>query len=917
LPLNFDVRNFTDARREQLAWRIHQSANWKLPPLKVWNYDLCRIHARGWVEEIRDTDGEVKTHTVYDRPKPGCRDCGIHFRRHQHIGVAWLYFKKHALLADTMGPQPLNASVLTPTGYERLRDLSAGDKVVDPTTGGWTTVEEIIPQGVRPVYEITFTDGSVTEAADTHLWQVTTPDRKHHGRSPLVKTTQELLDAGLDYSNGNHRWYIPLTVPVELTGGEPLELDPYTVGVLLGDGYDGGSIMLSTDKEIVENLTLPDGVTPILVSAKGVEYSADFRLRGLKPLLSNRLTLSSAESKRVPWEYLLTSAANRIALMQGLLDTDGAAYGESTVEWGTVSPGLADDMAFLVNSLGGTFSRTEKIPTFTYKGEVRTGQLFHRFHIALPSTINPFRLARKAARHTPATKYEPTRGIVSITPQGEQEVRCIRVASESHLYITDDFIVTHNSGKTTEAGGLIAMLVETGELSLFRDRSDAHGGKGRVIIVPRSPALHQWRTELLRMMPSLNVLVSEGTRKQRTQFYLQPWQVLLIGPEMLRNDYQLLENFDLSLFLTDDIDALRNPTTETSYVLDRMGARGIEGLRPGTDRYVIMTGTPLQKRLPELHAVLDGLGGSRVLGSMDSFIHRHVRKATITEYDRKSGKDVRKEVVVGYRDLGTVKARIAPLVLRRTAADLDDVDLPTIIPNDVMLDLYPAQRAKYTELRKGVLKIIREEGTQVKRPNALAKLHYGAAICAGLAALGEEDGPGTSVKLDWVVNQLTEGGLSEDGEKVVIFANLKNTVRALQLRLREEGMGFVTVWGQEADKTKRAASQERFWTDPRCKVLIGTKAIEQSLNLQVSRHLVNIDTILNPSRMEQLAGRIRRDGSAFQHVYVHNLLTVNTQEEKYMPLLEREAALAAHIWDESSELFNALSPLALLQLIGG
>lgn len=576
MPLNFDTRNFTDSRREELAWRIHEATDWKLPELRAWNYALCRIHARGWVEEFRDEDGEVKSRTVYDRPKPGCRQCGIHFRKHQRISVAWLYFKKKALLADTMG-----------------------------------------------------------------------------------------------------------------------------------------------------------------------------------------------------------------------------------------------------------------------------------------------------------------------------------------------------SGKTTSAGGLIAMLAQTGELSLQRDRSSRFGGMGRSVIVPRAAALYQWRAELQRMMPSLNVLVSEGTRRERTQLYLQPWQTLLIGPEMLRNDFEMIERFDLSLLITDDIDALRNPNTETSYYLDRLGSRGVEGLRAGTDRYIIMSGTPLQKRLPELHSVLDGLGGAAddKLGSLDTFKRRHVRTGTVSEYNRRTGRDERREVVVGYRNLNHVKRVIAPMVLRRTAADLDDVELPTIMPNDVFLDLHPRQRAKYEELKRGVLRIIREEGTQVKRPNALAQIHYGAAICAGLAALGEEDGPGTSIKLDWIEHQLTEGDLSE--EKVVIFVNLKNSVRALQMRLRNQGVGYVTVWGEEKDKRKRAEAQERFWEDRRCRVLIGTKSIEQSLNLQVSRHLVNMDMILNPARMEQLAGRIRRDGSAFQHVFVHNLLTNRTQEERYLPLLEREAALAAHIWDENSQLFAALPPLALLQLISG
>lgn len=558
----FDTRNFTDAQREKVAWEIHEEKDFKLPRLKAWNYDLCRQHRNGWVENYYDKETDQdKQRTVVNRPKPGCRKCAIHFRQHQRVSIAWLYMKKRALLADTMG-----------------------------------------------------------------------------------------------------------------------------------------------------------------------------------------------------------------------------------------------------------------------------------------------------------------------------------------------------SGKTSSAGGLLAMMLETGELSLYREGL----GIGRAIIVPRSPALHQWHDELLRMMPGLNIAIAEGTKDKRRALYLQPWQVLLIGPEMLRNDYQMLEKLPLALLLTDDVDALRNADTDTSYVLDRMGARA--------DRYVIMTGTPLQKKLPEMHSILDGIGGLNVYGSKDNFVKRYVKTDVIPEIDPKTGFYSGKTVVTGYRNMTEFKRKLAPMVLRRTASDLVDVNLPTIVTDDVMLDLYPAQRRKYDELKRGVLTILKEEGAQVKHMTALTKIHYGAAICGGLATLGEPDGPRTSVKMDWILDKV-QGDLSD--EKIVLFANLKTSVRALQNRFREAGVGFETVWGEQPDKNARRASQERFWNDKNCQVLIGTKAIEQSLNLQVSRHLINMDMILNPARMEQLAGRIRRDGSAYQHVFVHNLLTINSQEERYLSMLEREAALASHVWDENSELFQALSPMALLQLITG
>jgi SNF2 family DNA or RNA helicase len=270
--------------------------------------------------------------------------------------------------------------------------------------------------------------------------------------------------------------------------------------------------------------------------------------------------------------------------------------------------------------------------------------------------------------------------------------------------------------------------------------------------------------------------------------------------------------------------------------------------------------------------------------------------------------------VPAYRNMNEVKEKMAPLVLRRKVEDLKDVNLPEVNVSDVFLDLYPAQRNKYDELRRGVLQIMKEQGNEVKYLTALTQIHYGSQICGGLATLGEPDGPNTSVKMDWIIEKLT-GELEE--EKVVLFANYKNSVRALQERFRQNRIGFETVWGEEPNRDARKRSQDRFWDDPNCKVLIGTQSIEQSLNLQVSRHLVNMDMIMNPKRMEQLAGRIRRDGSAHKHVWVHNLLTTNTQEERYLPLLERESALADFVWDENNELFNALPPMTLMQLITG
>jgi len=163
------------------------------------------------------------------------------------------------------------------------------------------------------------------------------------------------------------------------------------------------------------------------------------------------------------------------------------------------------------------------------------------------------------------------------------------------------------------------------------------------------------------------------------------------------------------------------------------------------------------------------------------------------------------------------------------------------------------------------------------------------------------------------MEQLTEGDFSD--EKVVIFINTIKLVEAFQQRLETAGINQVTIWGKESNSNLRAERVEKFWNDPDCRVLVGTSALESSLNLQVARRLIMVDTLLNPARVTQLAGRVQRDGSAYKTVYLYNLMCRDTQEENYLSKLETENALADSVWGTQSDIFEALSPLELLQLI--
>jgi ATP-dependent RNA helicase HelY len=229
-------------------------------------------------------------------------------------------------------------------------------------------------------------------------------------------------------------------------------LHPYVLGALLGDsGFSTGMLRFtSADNEIIEKvqaLLPPGGALQkaantlhdwYIVSRPGGPQNLVVAALDKLGLMGHR-----AEGKFIPHAYKFAPVEERIALLQGLLDTGGSvgAKGDA-LEYTTVSPTLAEDVAFLVRSLGG---RTR----IRQKG---TGShLTYRMPISLPDGIAPFSLRRKAERYASHTRYKPCRAISAVEPAGEAEMVCIAVDAPDGLFVIDGFVVTHNT-VVAEAG---------------------------------------------------------------------------------------------------------------------------------------------------------------------------------------------------------------------------------------------------------------------------------------------------------------------------------------------------------------------------------------------------------------------------------------------------------------------------------
>lgn len=151
--------------------------------------------------------------------------------------------------------------------------------------------------------------------------------------------------------------------------------------------------------------------------------------------------------KAIPSQYKYSTIEDRTALLQGLMDTDGTIKKNGEASFITTSKKLAEDLIEVVRSLGGraTLCSRDRVgeDSKIQNRTIETKRVSYEFTVSLPKEINPFYVSRKAERHKCTFVCEPR--IVSVEKCGFEEVQCIMVDNEEHLYLTNDFIVTHNT----------------------------------------------------------------------------------------------------------------------------------------------------------------------------------------------------------------------------------------------------------------------------------------------------------------------------------------------------------------------------------------------------------------------------------------------------------------------------------------
>jgi phage terminase large subunit-like protein len=366
----------------------------------------------------------------------------------------------------------LDTPVLTVSGWKTMGTVEIGDEVFHPRGHATRVVAVSDVMTGRPCYEVAFTQGDTIVADEDHLWLTNARvDRPgdgsgNHGTGKAgwrVRTTAEIARSCLSGLRFDRNHSVQVAEPLEMPAAS-LPLDPYLLGAWLGDGATSSArvtVGLHED-EMLENIRQIIPGAParqygagkaLTVALGGVSIRKKNRGLGVRPVAKLLRDIGVLGNKHIPSQYMRASREQRLALLQGMMDTDGSiSRNQGQAEFVSTNRRLAEDFAELATTLGLKASLREGAARLN--GRVVGLKYRVTFTPLLPMKV--FRLSRKQARVKPPPASSPrcrTRQIASCTKTDSVPVRCIQVASQDGMFLVGrSLIPTHNSAMCAVIG---------------------------------------------------------------------------------------------------------------------------------------------------------------------------------------------------------------------------------------------------------------------------------------------------------------------------------------------------------------------------------------------------------------------------------------------------------------------------------
>jgi hypothetical protein len=787
--------------------------------------------------------------------------------KHQEEAIIKLLENDKFILALDMGLGKglINSTpIYTPTGTKKICDLSVGDKVIG-SNGESCIVTGVFPQPKQEIYEITFNDHVKIKTDASHLWSVSSPNysknRKNNRiKKSLILSTKQIYEGGkikikgngrnnqVDYEvetfykspNGNNKWQIPIVKPIEFYNNVELPIDPYLLGVCLGDGHftKNNTCSIEMCKDDFEEMLDSFELKPICLTSK---------LKGGKihfGEILNELELHNTRShtKFIPDIYKYSSIDNRLAILQGLMDTDGhcmlSQKGEfNGTEYSTVSERLCDDVAEIVHTLGGICRKSSKRGSYTKNGVKVECRIAYRLNIKLSNDMNPFRLKRKATAYNQPKKYSVGRYIKNIEKVGEDYTTCISVDAEDKLYVAEHCIVTHNT-----SAAIIASI-------------EAKPSK-TLIICPAS-LKQNWEREI-RNYSNKSIYICEGKKYDDSADYV------IINYDIIKNFHSLktkeetiIQKSKFDLVIIDESHMIKNPQASRTKL--------INDICKDIKKIWLLTGTPLTSRPIDYFNLLS-LVDSPVSKNWMAYVKRYCAGYQFNVGMNKVWN------VSGASNLDELRERTAPLLLRQLKENV--LDLPEKIITPIYLRL---KSKEYEDVMGEYFEWVKNNPKESKSLSVqFTKLMKVRQIIA-------------NEKIKNTI-ELIENTLEQE-RKVIVFSNFTNSLDKIYEHFKKIA---VKLDGSSSMK-QRQESVDEFQTNDKIKVFVGNiKAAGVGITLTSADVVIFNDLSFVPADHSQAEDRAYRIGQK-NSVSVLYPIFENTIEGIIYDMLDRKKKIISTV----------------------
>lgn len=799
------------------------------------------------------------------------------------------------VVGDDMGlgkALSLDSKVYTPDGFKYMRDIEPGDTVFDDE-GKPTTVLRTYSHADLDMYKVTFSDNTSVVCCKDHLWQFQSQKAIHVWPLHKILSGPTCSPADHDAQLRYSKYTIPITRPVQFRY-QPVPLDPYILGMLLSD-----DTLVSTCVFPSNTYNNPKYNDDVIISDNNHSFKSELESIGLNQC--------NQHTKFIPNVYKFNSIHTRQTLLYTLLKQSHRCIENNSYVIQSVSKSLIMDILWIVQSLGGIGTVTcvrSKYKSYTaklYKLMFNMSDYSWFKHID-PQCKIPILSKTKISRRFKSIKYI-----------GKQPGKCITVSGKHHLYLTNHFIVTHNTLESTNLAiynkyryryrhCLIICNINTSKYNWKKEIETATNGQMTGYILGArykkdgtitydkgsKPKLEDLETGYMygdvngNPLPYFLICNVESLRAKSGRKY--PFADLII-------DY--INKRLIRMIIIDEVHKNMSPTsTQGKQILRIKKATG------QLCEWIPMTGTPIVRKPTDVFLPLK-------LIDAHNFSSYYTWCKEFCIYGGYGGHEI-----LGYKNIPRLKTMLQSNMIRRLKDKV--LDLPPKIYYTEYVDNTPYQSKLYESVRQKTLEAL-SSITNLDNPMVkflkLRQVNGSPELVDPTLAVDKEYIK-YNAKLQRIMELLED--IHDQGEKVIIFSNWVEPLRTVY-KFVSQKYKTCCFTGTMTDEA-REKNKQVFQNNPEYTVLIGTiGAAGTTHTFTAASNIIFLDEPWNATDKGQAEDRAYRIGTK-SSLKIYTLLSRDTIDDRVHDIVYEKGATANYIVDNKLDFKN--NPDLVYKLLG-